>query len=128
MTKITPDKVRRDNSNIFAFSFDLFRELRKEKFRKPKIDDRFVQFSLNRKAGEANPYPDLDFRMDIDRFMENLEDEDYVFFSMFMMGFSQTEMMQETGLSQPSISLKISRVIEKFKRYYLEGESEDEEA
>lgn len=120
MTKIAPEDVRRDNSNIYRFDYDLFRALRKEKFRKPKLDDRYVHFSLNRKAAEANPYPDLDFRMDIQAFLDSLEDDDYLFFSMFLLGFSQTEMMQETGLSQPSISLKISRLTERFKRWYLE--------
>lgn len=98
------EKIKRNNSNIYAYDFELFKELRKERFREPKLE-KYVQHQLATERWINDPYDSIDARLDIEKFMEKLSERDSEIFELyFVFGMNQEDIESYTGISQGMIS------------------------
>ena len=119
MKQITPDKVRRDNSDVFRYSKELSKALRKEKFAKVRLDA-FYKFSLVSGAGRVDPYPACDFRLDMEKFSATLEHIDRRVLGLFLIGLSAKEISIQISRSHSNVYYHINKIVEAYKLFYLE--------
>ncbi|BCS54031.1 hypothetical protein [Geobacter sp. SVR] len=138
MQQITPEKVKRDNSNIRKYSDTFWRELRKLN-------------KLNRKTINPDPYtnemmseimrlsmnPNSDFNIDVGNFVEKkLSEREAFIFKMFLYGgnIKQQDIANSwigtqkdcdgnlKSVSQSLVNIELKRILKMFKEYYYDGE------
>jgi len=118
--RITPEKVRKDNSNIWRYSTHLQSELRKENFSKA-IPEAYIAYK--EALGEielVSPYDGVDLSMDLEKFKKKLSKQDRELFNLLLLGMKQEDIAAEVGCSQPLISIKLKRLRDQFKDFYGE--------
>lgn len=118
---ISPDKVRRDNSNIWRFSQELDRELHRLRFR-PTDQTRIVEYFEAAGSMElSDPFPSLNFSIDLDRFSESkLSPVEQNVLRLFLCGLNQQEIADELEISQPYVSRHISEIKKALKEHFKE--------
>lgn len=126
MTTIPLTQLKKDNTNLFrcgAEGYKLSEALKKDEFKKvtPEKIDRLTNYLLVTNAGEVNPYPSLDLRMDLDRFKETLDDNNRRVFVLFLQGYSPNQISLVTKHPVKTVYSKLSRITELFKQFYQEG-------
>ena len=123
---ITPEKVRKDNTDIWKYSTILARELRKENFKKHRPEDYINYCDAANLLVEENPYEHVDFHMDIEKFKLTLSPVDVKVLDMYLLGMKAVEMEVHLDRKRVSISNRINSIIAKFRIWYLSGEIETE--
>ena len=122
MIRIPVEQVRRNNSNLYACDDEcrtLFRALRKERFQKVRLDD-YYKYLLACGADGTNPYLEVDLRMDLEKFMCTLKEDNKEVFCLFMQGYTPKEMAECTVWSQSNIYYKLKMIFKLFKKFYHE--------
>ena len=118
--RISPEKVKKDNSDLWRYSPELQSALRKEKFSK---SDPEAYLAYKHALGEVtlvSPYEDVDLQMDLKKFKKRLKDTDLEIFNLMMLGMRQEEIAEVVGLCQASISNKLKKLRELFKHFYYD--------
>lgn len=120
MKSIPLSAVRKDNSNITYFSRTLWKALRKERF-KPLTKEKYDRyFAFRRVTGTVSfdPYDNLEFQMDLDRFKATLTEIQQQCFGYFLDGFPQKDIATMVGRSQGGVSKILHIVFREFKNFY----------
>lgn len=127
MKSIPVTKVKKDNSNITFYSRDLWKELRKERFKPLKQEqyERFFNYCLAVRQLEGDPYGDIDFQIDLDKFKESLSDREAECLDYFLDNIKQEDIASIVGVSQTLVSIILSNVFIKFSAFYCENIEED---
>lgn len=116
--QIRPEQVKKDNSDLWRYSTELFQELRKERFSKPK-HEAYIDFcEASAIVGYTDPYDALELKLDVERFKNTLEKSDLEIFSLLMVGMRQCEIAELVGSSQACISINLKKIREKFRKFY----------
>lgn len=118
--RITPDKVKKDNSNIWQYSPELFSALRKEKFSKSDPEAYIAYRDAVGDLALSSPYDDVDLQMDLAVFKKSLNKSDLRLFNLMLLGMTQSEIAGVVGISQPTVSIKLKKLREQFKEFYYE--------
>lgn len=122
MKKIPAELVRKNNSNVYACDDEfrtLFRALRRERFSKERLEG-YYHYCVVSGSGVVNPYPEVDFRMDLDKFLSTLNEDNKAVFMLFMKGFSPKEISERTKWSRSHIYYKLKLIFNLFKKFYKE--------
>ena len=119
MNKITANQVKRDNSNIRKFDDNLWRQLRKERFKKASPD-----LFTNEMAAEQQSHhldPSSDFNVDVEKFSDQyLSELEAKIFKLYLFGgkIRQVDIGELLGVSQSTVTNTLTRVLGIFKEYY----------
>lgn len=119
MIPLTATSVKKDNSNIRRCSDELWRALRKENFSKVRLDA-FYRHMLVTKDGKVNPYPDCDFRMDIEKFSKGLTPDNNIIFKLFFLGLTPKEISEKTGVLLRTVYRRLDNLLNEFVVFYQE--------
>lgn len=122
MKAIPLERVKKDNSNIRGFNDRLWRELRKERFRKPQ-HEKYISYCISAGKTSFNPYNDLNTTLDIEEFKNQLSEIEKECFEYFLVGMIQEEIAIMMGNSQGRVSQILTKVVEKFKEFYKEDDN-----
>ena len=128
MTRITLDKVRRDNSNVYACDNGLGQilhaVLRKERYQIMSDTQlsKYLNNCLALYSGSDNPYPDIDFAMDIEKFADRLKPKWKEVFLLFLRGYTPPEIGAMIGRSPKTVYAKVKTLVEDFSDFYLKEE------
>lgn len=118
---IPPEKVKKDNSNLYRCDPALAAALRKERFHKAKPED-FVDYCET--AGLLDPediYAPVEFRMDLEKFISRLPQSDADLFRYrYLLGMSQHEIADMIGMSQSWVSPRLKTLRDRFKAFYVQ--------
>lgn len=123
MTKIPPERVKRDNSNLYAYSVELDRALKKDRGRNPDLSQDYALFAAITPS-DVNPYPMTEFAMDLDAFRETLSDDNRLLMGLYLQEYTPKEMSEVTRWAQKTIYYRLKRLRILFKKFYLENENE----
>jgi hypothetical protein len=118
MKRITADKVRKDNSNVWRYSPELQAALRKENFSKAKPDSYLQYKDALGELDLVSPYNSIDLKMDIEKFKSNLEGIDVKIFELLMLGMVHEEIADIVGILRPSVSKRIKTIMNFWKEFY----------
>lgn len=121
-------KLKRDNSNIRAVSDELWRALRKlnklNKLNKvhgyPMCLDAYIAYLKVTGTCVVNPYPALDFDLDVQAFKETLPLEEQELLRMFMEGYSAKEIAANSKWALKSVYRRLKGIYTKFGEFYEE--------
>ena len=122
MVRIAAHEVKKNNSNLFRYSTELFKAMRKVNYDSRFMTqtlDRWYQYLLASGTGYADPYPDCDFKMDLESFHSRLPPDRQKLLELFMLGLTPTEISKIIGRSAPNTYFKLSRLKQDFKKFYL---------
>lgn len=122
MTQIDLKYVKKDNSNIRCYSDELWRALRKERFKPAKPDVFTNQMAAEEYRLERNPH--VDFKQDIERFIDTkLSPKEASIFRLFVFGgrITQEEIAELLGICQASVAQTLKTVL-KLAREELYGD------
>lgn len=127
LNSIPITKIKKDNSNITYYSRTLWKELRKERFRPLKQEqyERFFNYCLAVRQLDCDPYADIDFQIDLDKFKSTLSDRERECLEYFMENIKQEDIASMVGISQTLVSFILSNVFIKFSLFYGENIEED---
>jgi DNA-directed RNA polymerase specialized sigma24 family protein len=129
---IALDRIYRNNSNIFRYDRKLSAALRSTRYRPARqtgqdgvvLDDKYNEFcELTGAGGACDPHRLQEFQYDLEVFMSELSTRDRLVLVGFLSGYTQTEIAAKIGMSQPSVSIYLKDVLERFRLYYFEEES-----
>ncbi len=116
--------VKRDNSNIVYYDVELFKALRKERFKKANPDLMHNEMAGEQKQREQDPC--ADFKLDVERFCNTrLTEREAKIFKAWLFGgkIRQVDIGKLVGVSQAVVSIELNVVLDLFKKfYYEEGE------
>lgn len=116
--QIPPESVRRDNSDLFRYSVRLDKELRKERFPKEKPEQIINFFDALGTVELVDPYQDIDFRMDMEKFLATQPDLDRSIMRMYLLKMTQTEIAGKLGVCQATVCNRFKVIKEKFAEFY----------
>ena len=128
LTRITVDKVRRDNSNVYACDNGLGQllhsVLRKERYQVMSEAQlsKYVNNCLAIHQGSDNPYPEIDFALDVQKYGDSLKPKWREVFVLFMRGYTPPEIGALIGRSPKTVYAKIKTLLEGFSDFYLKEE------
>ena len=117
---IPPEKVNKDNSNLWRYSTILFSAMRKENFSKADPAAYMDFCDASGILGGYDPSDDANLAMDIETFKESLSELDRAIFSMYLLGMRQREMEELLDIKQKAISSRLTNIINRFKLFYVE--------
>lgn len=123
MHKITPEKVKRNNSDLFKYSKELCKALRKERFHKP-LHEKYLNYCIAADKLSVNPYEDANFAMDLEKFSNTLKGLELICFQYFLEGLIQEEIACIVGKTQGRVSQILAEVIRKFEIFYKDAEND----
>lgn len=115
---LPPEKVRKDNTNLYRYSTKLDKALRKDRFRKAQ-PHKFAEYcaaaNLN---GTEDPFPELEFNMDVEKFMSLLSDRDSQILRLHLFKLNQTEIADVLGISQTAVCFSLRDIRGWFADFY----------
>lgn len=120
--RIDPEKVNKDNSNLWRYSTILFSALRKENFSKADPEAFIDYCDAIGILGGYDPEEDENLRMDLEKFKGTLNEEDANIFSLFLMGLKQREIEEMLEIKQRYISGRLAAIFKKFERFYFKDD------
>jgi len=115
---LSPEEVRRDNSDLFRFSIPLDKALRKERYAKAKPDLYVNYCEALGLLGMSDPFPDLDLQLDLEKFFTKLSQLDATILKLYLLKMTQPEIAQRVGLCQAAVSNHFKVIREKFEEFY----------
>jgi len=127
MKQITAEQVNKDNSNLRKFDDGLWRELRKERFKKAEPDLFTNEMAAEQQALRDDP--GSDFNVDFDKFAKNyLSEQEAKIFRLYVYGgkIRQVDIGALLGVSQSTVTNTLTRVLGIFKEYYYSDMREGE--
>lgn len=126
LTNISTDGLHRSNRNLFRFDDDkrtIYRALRKERGKNPDLThDYHLFFPLI--ATVDNPYPELDFHIDMERFSYTLSPRHKELFDLFSAGFTTKQMIAVTGRHFNGVYKDLRNIKALFAAFYKDGYDE----
>lgn len=123
MKLIPIEKVKRDNSNITYFDRSLWKELRKERFKKPQ-HEKYIAYCIVADKLSFNPYNDLNVALDIEDFKNGLDGLERDCFEYFLQGMIHEEISIMVGRGRSRVTQILLEVVKKFDDYYRWDDSE----
>jgi hypothetical protein len=115
-----------DNSNLFRCGEEgkaIDKELLKERYRK-EIPEKQMRYAVSQESssvsreGLFNPYPDVDFQLDMDLFAETLKGHDKELFAYYREGLTSKQIIAVSALSAPTVYRRLTAITEKFANWY----------
>lgn len=119
MANIPAERVKKDNSNLRKHSDELWRALRKLRFKKACPDMFTNEMAAEQSAMQADP--GSDFSVDVEKFInEYLSDREANIFRLYVFGgkIRQVDIGDMLGVSQATVTNSINKALELFKEYY----------
>ena len=119
MKQVPVERVKKDNSNIRKYDDNLWRELRKLRFKKASPD--VFTNEMAAEVAQLRLDPQSVFNVDIEYFMDRyLSEQEAKIFSLYLYGgkLRQSDIGRLLGVSQPTVTNTIARVLGIFKDYY----------
>ena len=119
MVSIPATKVKRDNSNLRKHSDELWRALRKLRFKKANPDVFTNEMAAEHISIQADPCSD--FNADVERFiLEYLNVREAEIFRIYVFGgrIRQVDIGDMLGVSQATVANSINKALSLFKEYY----------
>lgn len=120
MAQITAEQVNKDNTNLRKFSDELWRALRKERFKKADPDKFVNQMAAEQLSFQSDPHSN--FRKDIETFMATkLSPRRAKIFSLFVFGgkIGQADIGKILGVSQATVANDLKASLSLFKTWYF---------
>lgn len=120
--RIPAERVDRNNTNIWRYSTTLFAELKKENYIQsdPELYRKYLE-SVGA-VGYSEPFKDIDFKLDVDKFKEQLSAIDLDIFNLMLLGLKHREIKEVVGLSQTAISKRLNKIYKAFREFYYDEE------
>jgi|LGOV01.1.fsa_nt_gb hypothetical protein len=119
-TPLALDRVKKDNSNLWQHDSKLASALRKERFRKEDFEALSRYNEAVGISGTVNTIEETEISMDIKTFRETLSARDSGIFGLFLQGYGQVATAKMLGVSQPLVSIRLNKIREAFKEFYLD--------
>jgi len=121
---VASDRINKRNTNLYNIDLDLFKALRKERFKKVKLSAYFNYMECIR-GWEENPVDYIDFGLDLQKFLRGLSEIDRKVFTMcFLEDCTQNEIAEEVGLTQGRVAQLLGLLKYLWWEFYYE-EDED---
>jgi len=124
METTTNRVLKKNNSNIYAcegsakFNGPLWRELRKQRFRK-SVPEKDAQFHMMLAWSAEDQFSLAELRMDIEKFKKTLDPDLQQVLALFLHGHSPKEITARTGCARSTSYRKLHTIFTKFKTFYL---------
>lgn len=123
MVAIPPEKIRRNNTNLYACddaNRTIYRALRKERGTNPDLSLDYRLFAPLMLPALENPYPAADLRIDIERFAATLDPALQGVLALFLEGCTPKQIISCSGESRATIYRKLERITDAFRAFYQE--------
>ena len=128
---LLPENVKKDNSNLFLFSQELAKAMKRCEYNrnrsKPKYNQGYEQmeelfyFLKQHNKHIFDPITEIEFQHDFQKFIEVYPEIDQeVFISYYFYGLTQQEIADELRVSQPTVSLRLAFMSDEFKYFFGE--------
>jgi hypothetical protein len=104
---LAPEKVRRDNANVWRYSREIDKVLRRERFKPYDYDTAVTTFQFLGMDQGWSEIGQLEARQALESFLCTLSERDCLMFADWLKGMRQQDLAESYSLSQAGVSTRL---------------------